>query len=285
MNSASFLKRGPRTCRSQTIWALQTCRLRVSASARRSCGPTAAPPTWALLKAEPEAVRSLVLAHHPLLASAKPLSAALPALPKCLGLRAVCARLFRPRDNAVCAAPALHMDTASPAVVNELPALLPALTELRAAMVRPAPAPGLPLPASTTLCEARLQPATAVPPPPPLTELRFSMLRSRARVRGDPLDTWAPLVATLCETLTGLQRLELTCGALGAPHAFAALTALRALTALTVDVQRCADDEVSGHLAPALAHLGALRALVLLHSRVGQAYTNNEVRNPFTSQA
>ena len=42
VNSASFLTGDACNCRSQTIWALQMCRLRVSASARRSCGATAA---------------------------------------------------------------------------------------------------------------------------------------------------------------------------------------------------------------------------------------------------
>ena len=95
----------------------------------------AAPPSWALLKAESAHIRNTVLGHHPNLSTQQPLADVLPQLPKSLGLRAV--RLYIKRDGDDATPPALTLDTSSRKVIDEVPALLPALTELRTLQLTP----------------------------------------------------------------------------------------------------------------------------------------------------
>ena len=230
-----------------------------------------APAAWALLKAESEAVRSVVLSHHPLLTGSERLGTLLSKLPKCLGLRAVRTRTFAAQGNMP--GPALHIDSRSQRVLNELPPLLPALTDLRAAILRPIPHRPPPT-ASTALQQASLQ--SHIAPPPPLVQMRCSVLRARACKRGAPLPGWAALVATVCSTLIDLQHLELTCAEYESAQAFDALASLTGLTGLVVDCQRCGADDVTKHLRPSLAALSQLQSLVLLHSQAGQQYANND---------
>ena len=94
-------------------------------------GEPASPPTWKRLKAESAHLRDAILRYHPLLASIdgqgiEPLAVALAELPRALGLRAVRSRCTPSPDR-----PALAINIRSPIVTKELPALLPALTELR----------------------------------------------------------------------------------------------------------------------------------------------------------
>ena len=94
----------------------------------------AAPPAWALLKVESAHIRDIVTGHHPALSSTPTLAKALPQLPKCMGLRALRfymqAQQKAHASDRFCVGWQLELDLECKEVVTDVPALLPALTEL-----------------------------------------------------------------------------------------------------------------------------------------------------------
>ena len=180
-----------------------------------TCRNRAAPPTWALLKAESPHIRDAVLQHHPVLAARQQsLDDQLAALPKCLGLRAVCAKRTGTNSDA------LLLNNGCRTVNLALPALLPALTELR---------------------EVRMCPD----------------FRGRASVVGAG---WTALAAAVAQSLTGLTHLMLVCGVTEASEsAFSLLTNLTALETLGIVFTRSRTAVLNRKFAPALARLTQLR--------------------------
>ena len=244
-----------------------------------------APHAWRLLKEESAHIRDTVLSHHPLLNTFAPFASILPQLPKCLGLRAV--------RSCVRSRAALDIDASSASVAKELPALLPALTDLRSIVVAADVSKANPYNdtyASSQPCARGWAPLT-VKALQTLTqldnvEIRFPLVH-RERGRDDAgftassdEDKSALAVLIALAACTQLTAVRLNCCAIewqmleqALPAVLQALSGLRSLSleggGACVEAGVARVDDKAGHVAfmpcgPDLAAITALAALTYL---------------------